>query len=101
VRSRPSGLVLLGLPVYVPTNQQLPDILGKEQVWSFLLSVNSRANTSLHAATAASVAKTYGPTPSTTVDEGEEHKRASKPLSGTLRQEMLQELTRVQKYVER
>jgi len=92
VRSRPSGLVLLGLPVYVPTNQQLPDILGKEQVWSFLLSVNSRANTSLHAATAASVAKTYGPTPSTTVDEGE---------AGTLRQEMLQELTRVQKYVER
>jgi len=85
-------------------HQQLPEIFGQEHVWSFILGVDNRANTSLYLAACASVARKYGPPPSTRVKDGEENSGSSssdKPPSGSIHQDMLPQMRRLQKYIER
>lgn len=84
-------------------NQKLPEIFGEEQVCSFFIHVDSRAKTNLMSAAGASIAKLYGPPPRTKAEkEGDASgsSSAAKPASG-LHRDMLPEMMRVQKYIER
>lgn len=95
--SLPSGTCVL-------TRQQLPDIFAQEKVWTFMMGVDGRANTALCAATRASIAKMFCPPPSSKAEgEGESSgaSSATKPPSGLLHQDLLPEMMRLKKYVER
>lgn len=65
-----------------------------------MLGVDGRVNTSLSDATRVSVAKMFGPTPSSKGGEGGEGS-AAKSLLGSVHQDMLPELMRLRNYVER
>ena len=83
---------------------QLPDVFAQEKVWSFMLGVGGRANTSLYDASRSTVARMFGPAPSSKregVGEGNGASSTAKPPSGLIHQDALPELMRMQKYIER
>ena len=84
--------------------QQLPDVFGQEQVCDFILGADNPANTSLFQAAKVSLNKLYSVSPSAKVDGGKDNSGTSsspKPPSGSIHQDMLREMMRLHKYVQR